>query len=255
MQSENIRPIPQRRVREKVDACMARRDYPGVERCLRYWLDEARLGNDARGELMVLNELVGHYRKTGERDKALQCAGEALILLDAQDFGGTVSEGTTCVNIATALNAFSENERALGLFERARRCYEASPNADPSLLGGLFNNMALTLVSLGRYGEARRCYDSALTCMKSVEHGELERAVTCLNMADLVAAEIGMEAGDREISAWLDRAAELLSGSDAPRDGYYAFVCEKCAPTFDHYGYFLDAARLRQEARHIYEGT
>ena len=23
------------------------------------------------------------------------------------------------------------------------------------------------------------------------------------------------------------------------KDGYYAFVCEKCAPVFGHYGYFL----------------
>ena len=105
-QHDAIRPVPQQRIREKVDDYMSRRDYPGVERHLRYWLEEARLGRDERGELMILNELIGHHRKTGERDKALKAAEQALGLLDRLDFGGTVSEGTTCVNISTALNAF-----------------------------------------------------------------------------------------------------------------------------------------------------
>ena len=38
-----------------------------------------------------------------------------------------------------------------------------------------------------------------------------------------------------------------------PRDGYYAFVCEKCAPTFDYYGYFLIADDLNERAKAIYE--
>ena len=30
--------------------------------------------------------------------------------------------------------------------------------------------------------------------------------------------------------------------------GYYAFVCEKCAPTFEYYGYFLAAQDLNERA-------
>ena len=66
-----LRPIPQQRVIAKMDEYMARRDYAGAERHLLYWLEEARAGRDQRGMLMVLGELVGHYRKTGERDKAM----------------------------------------------------------------------------------------------------------------------------------------------------------------------------------------
>lgn len=255
MQNQPIRPISQQRVREKVDACMARRDYPGVERCLRYWLEEARQGNDLRGQLMVLNELVGHYRKTSEKEKALDSAENALKTLEQLDFGGSISEGTTCVNIATALHSFGENDRALELFKRARAAYESSPAIDPGLLGGLYNNMALTCVALKRFGEARDLYQKAMDCMAKAENGELEQAITWLNLADLIAAEQGLEAGEAEIYACLDRASNLLAKSEAPRDGYYAFVCEKCAPTFDYYGYFMDAAVLRQEAKRIYEGA
>ena len=155
----HLRPIPQQRVIEKMDWYMSRRDYAGAERHLLYWLEEARQGGDLRGALMLRNELVGHYRKTGQQDKALENGEAALALLERLDFGDTISAGTTCVNFATALNAFGENERALTLFERARPIYESSAATRPELLGGLYNNMALTCVALGRYGEAEALYD------------------------------------------------------------------------------------------------
>ena len=247
------RPIPQRRVLEKLDEYRDRRDYPAAERHLRYWLEEALLGRDKRGELVVRNELIGHYRKTGARDKALEQVDAALALLDALDFGETRSAGTTLVNAATACSAFGENERALALFERARAVYAALPKAEPALLGGLCNNMALACQALGRFDEAMALYEQAIAHMGAAENGEPEQAISYLNMADAVEAAEGAEAGESRIFALLDRAEALLRESKAPRDGYYAFVCEKCAPCFDHHGYFLTAQALREEAQAIYE--
>ena len=250
-----LRPIPQRRVIEKMDAYMARRDYAGAERHLLYWLEEARAGGDLRGMLMVRGELVGHYRKTGEREKAMASAEAALELVDALDFGQTLSAATTYVNVATMLNAFGENERAIALFERARPLYEQSAATRGELLGGLYNNMALTCAALGRYDEADTLYDRAMDAMARVPNGALEQAMTCLNRANLVEARDGLEAGERAIFDLVERAAELLHAPELPRDGYYAFVCEKCAPTFDYYGWFAEAAALNEEAERIYAGT
>ena len=85
-----IRTVPQQRIMEKVDEYMSRRDYAGVERHLLYWLEEARLGRDEKGELMIRNELIGHYRKTGEKDKSFAQADAALDLLDRMDFDGSI---------------------------------------------------------------------------------------------------------------------------------------------------------------------
>ena len=38
------------------------------------------------------------------------------------------------------------------------------------------------------------------------------------------------------------------------RDGYYAFVCEKCASVFGYYGWFLYNKEREERARTIYEG-
>ena len=248
-----VRPVPQRRIVEKMDEYMERRDYDGAERHLLYWMEEAKLGRDLRGQLMLCNELIGHYRKTGARDRALQRIDEALSLLKELDFEGTISAGTTCVNAATALCAFDEPERALALFETARQVYEKNETTQPQLLGGLYNNMALACAALGRYAEANALYDRAMERMADVPGGALEQAITCLNRADAVAAEQGEEAGEARISELLDRAWTLLHDPSAPHDGYYAFVCEKCAPTFSWYGRFADAEDLRKEAEAIYE--
>ena len=248
-----LRPVPQQRIVEKLDEYMSRRDYAGAERHLLYWLEEARLGHDQRGELVIRNELVGHYRKAGEKDKALAHGDAALSLLEALDFDGTISAGTTYVNVATACSAFGENERALALFEKARAVYEALPRTQAHLLGGLYNNMALAYKALARYDEALALYEKAMEKMGEVPGGVLEQAITCLNMADVVAAEQGMEAGEARIFALVDRAWELLQDESAPHDGYYAFVCEKCAPSFSYYGYFAAAEELQSTARKIYE--
>ena len=251
-----LRPIPQQRVIGKLDEYMSRRDYAGAERHLRYWLEEARAGRDQRGMLLVLGELVGHSRKTGNRDAAMACGEEALRLIDALDFSDTLSAATTYVNVATMLNAFGEDARALSLFEKARPLYEQSAATRPELLGGLYNNMALACAALGRYGEADALYDKAMEAMAKAPNGALEQAITCLNRANLVEARDGMEAGEGAIFALAERASDLLHTPGVPRDGYYAFVCEKCAPTFDYYGFFAEAEELRKEAERIYaEGT
>ena len=276
---EKIKPVPQRRIADKMNEYMSRRDYAGAERHLLYWLAEAELGRDLQGQLMLQNEMVGHYRKTAQREKAMESAGKALELLAELGMENSISAGTTYVNVATACNAFGEYERSLELFGRARAVYENSSFVEPRLLGGLYNNMALTCTALSKYDEALALYEKAVSVMAKVPDGGLEQAITCLNMADTVEAWLGMEEGESRIFELADRAEELLDdkgrellrrpdgetsvletpgalkalpAEEKARIGYYAFVCEKCAPVFEYYGYFLTADRLRETAEKIY---
>ena len=248
-------PVPQQRIIEKLDEYMSRRDYDGAEKHLLYWLAEAEQGRDRRGKLMLCSELTGHYRKTGDREKALRYAEQALALLAELGYDGSVTGGTARVNAATAYSAFGENEHALALFERARADFEADPRTDPSLLGGLFNNMALACRALGRYEEAFSLFDKALAQMGRVPGGCLEQAITCLNMADATAGQLGPEAGKARSDALLDRAWKLLREGGAPHDGYYAFVLEKCAPGFADHGRPAQAALLQKLAEDHYAGA
>ncbi len=113
--------------------------------------------------------------------------------------------------------------------------------------------MALTYVALGEYEKAYPLYDKALEVMEKVENGELEQAITYLNIADALEAEYGIENKENRIYELVDRAYECLDSKEVKRDGYYAFVCEKCAPSFSYYGYFAAAKELNERAERIYE--
>lgn len=245
--------IPQRRIREKLDDYMSRRDYAGAERHLKYWLAEAQQNGDLRGEFFLRGEMMGHYRKAGDKEQAILNANEGLNLIERLGFEGTISAGTAYVNAATVYDAFGMPERSVELFEKARAIYEGTLPETDGRLGGLYNNMGLAYMALKRFGEAYEAFLKALDIMGKVENGALEQAITYLNLANAVELEHGLEKGEQKIGQYLDKAAALLDEPSLPRDGYYAFVCEKCAPTFDYYGYFLIAADLSERAKAIYE--
>lgn len=248
-----IKPIPVGRVIEKLDAYLDRGDYATAERHLRYWLAEAETGNDRRGKLTILNEQIGLYRKVGREAECLRAVSDALTLADSMDMERSVTYGTTLINAATGYKAFGKAEEALPLYRKAKTIYEAELTDDDGRLGGLYNNMAAALTDLREFREAEELYHRAIAIMEKQENGALEVAVTCLNLADLIAAELGPEAGAEEIEKLLMKAEELLDTESLPRDGYYAFVCEKCAPVFGYYGCFLTERELMRRAREIYD--
>ena len=186
-----------RRIREKLDALEAAGDTEGAARLLNYWIAEAQFIGDRTGEALLENEFVGMYRKAGRGAEALRHGDRALSLLEAGGLEDTVTAGTTRINVATACTAFGQEERACLLFEQARKIYEARLDATDERLGGLYNNMGLCMISLGRFAEGRQLFDRALAVMSTVPCGEGEAAVTCLNLADLSSAE-AEAAGDEE---------------------------------------------------------
>lgn len=252
MNQHAVKRIPLERVAEKLDEYMGRQDFAAARRHLTFWLAEAESHGDKRGVFGVHSEWMGFSRKMGEGEEAIAHAKAALALLP--EVGeNSIAAATVCINAATVYQAFSQPKAALPLFERAQEIYRRELSPTDERVGGLYNNMALTLVSLGRYGEAHELYKKALSIMAQAENGALEQAITYLNMANAVEAEHGLEKAEAKIAQYLDTAAALLDEPSLPRNGYYAFVCEKCAPTFDYYGFFLCANDLKQRARVIYE--
>lgn len=239
------------RILSKLDEYLNKNDYVSAERHLRYWLAEAVGGCDVRTELLIRNELMGLMRKLSRRDDALECVDAALSLIEREGIGEQVGAATSFLNSATVYKAFGEAEKGMSLFERARAIYERELDARDSRLGGLYNNMALALVDLSRFDEARELYSRAIEIMMA-NGGELEVAITYLNMASAAESELGLLDADETICELLDKARELLENA-TERDGYYAFVCVKCASVFDYYGQFLYAGELEARARRIYE--
>lgn len=194
---------------------------------------------------------MGLYRKVGKRDEALFTVEAVLEKIKEMGVSEQIGSATTYLNSATVYKAFGFPDKSISLFEKAREIYESSLSADDERLGGLYNNMALTLVDLKRFDEAKVLNEKAISVMKNKP---LEIAITYLNMANAIEAEKGVLEAHHEIQVYLEKAKTLLE-EYKNRDGYYAFVCEKCASVFGYFGDFLYDEELRLRSRRIYEGS
>ena len=250
-EEETVQPVPVGRIMDKLREYEDRNDWPAVERHLKYWLAEAEANRDERGQLMLHNELMGYYRKQGKKDEAFSHAERADYLVKKLEMEDTVTAGTTWVNAGTVREAFGDPVGGLEFFERAKANYEKNLPDNDGRLGGLYNNMALSLAVCGRFDEAMGMFRNAIEVMKKQEYGELEQAITWLNMADAAEAALGTEQAEESVEEYLETAEKLLNTESLPRNGYYAFVCEKCAPVFGHYGWFAAEAELKRRAEEI----
>lgn len=244
--------ISAERVLDKLDEYFSRNDYSGAERHLLYWLGEARLIADKRSMLLFLNELAGLYRKLVREDDAIKTVAELLELIKEMGIENNVGAGTSYINCATVYKAFGRAEEALPVFEKARSIYEKELPAQDKRFGGLYNNMALALVDLERFDEAYELYEKAISVMTDAEDGDLEVAITYLNIASAKEAELGAIDSEAEVSNLVEKAMKIFDEHEK-RDGYYAFVCEKCASVFGYFGYFIYEKDLEKRARDIYE--
>lgn len=234
-----------------LDSFLHKNDYASAERYLLSCLENAIESNDGVTEILLRNELMGLFRKIGKREEAIATVGAVLLKINEMGVGEQVGSATTYLNCATVYKAFDLTEKSIVLFEKAKSIYESTLPETDERLGGLYNNMALTLVDLKRFDEAKVLNEKAIRIMKNKP---LEIAITYLNMANAEEAENGLLEAHEIISELLKKSKDLLEAYE-PRDGYYAFVCEKCASVFGYYGDFWYDEELRERARRIYEGT
>ncbi len=246
--------ISTERILSKLDEYFGKNDYASAERHILYWIDEAKAMSDKRTTLLLQNELMGLYRKLSKKEEALKTVEAALEMIGKMGIENNVGAGTTYLNSATVFKAFDMPEKALSLFEKTMVIYERELNPDDKRFGGLYNNMALALVDNGRFDEAYLMYDKAISVMSKAENGELEVAITYLNIASAKEEQLGAIDSCDAVNELLEKAMIILD-NHPNKDGYYAFVCDKCASVFGYFGYFAYENDLNERARRIYEGS
>ncbi len=243
--------IPVDRVIAKVDALFGRNDYAEAGRLLVYWRGEAVALRDKRGELAMESELVGYYRKQGDKAHGLASVARAIALTEELEQGEMASGATIFINCATAYKAFDMVEDAMPLYRRAEEIYKRVLDKGDTRFGALYNNMALALVDLESFDEAEAAYLAALSVMECIRGGEAEAAITYINLAHMYEAC----AREEKINACMQKAYALLQSEHLPRDGYYAFVLEKCAPSFGYFGDTVAYEEMKRESERIYAGN
>lgn len=239
----------------ELDYLLSKNDYISARDFLEKWVTFSQKQNDNKALFSLCNECIGLYRKIGEKGSCYKYCEKALDLLKVLNIENTVTGATVYTNCATAYKAFGEAGKSISFFEKAVSLYEKLlPETDPRL-AGLYNNFALSLVDLKIFEKALKLYEKAIEVLNNTPQFKLEQAVSYLNMANLYEAQKGLENACEEIDDLLDKAQIVLDEKYSETDGNYAFVCEKCAPTFGYYGRFLYENELKKRARFIYERT
>ena len=241
--------IPIRSIIQELDAYLNREDYENANRLLHHWKDEARRVGDHAGELSILSEIMGFSRRIQDQESGISAVWRGFELIEKLNLKGP-SAGTIYLNGATTLKAFGQAAKGIHYYEKAGEHYRQSiPKEDP-LWGGYYNNYGLALADVKRFDEALDCYQKAINIMAKKENGVLEIAVTLMNIAELYEQ---MGECDALIHCALDQALECLNETTLDQNGYCAFVCRKCAPTFGHYGRGDVERELNERADKIYE--
>ncbi len=243
--------IPVDRIICKIDGLLDKNNVEEAGRLLVYWRNEAIALRDQSGELAMESELVGHYRKQGDKEQGLRSCHRALTLIKELSQEEMASGATVLINCATAYKAFGMAKDALPLYRRAEEVYRQVLSPHDPRFGGLYNNMALALVDVKDTDGAEKAYRAALAVMAQAENGEAECAITYINLAHMYEQ---CHQPDK-IGDCLKNAYALLKKDTLPRDGYYAFVLEKCAPSFGYFGDIAAYQELKQAAEDIYART
>lgn len=239
-----------KRVLERFDSLMGKKDFDGAERLLTYWIGECEEVGDLRNRFTLLNELTGFYRMRNERAKGIKVCKTLLETVDKMKLADKVSGATAFVNVATAYKNYGYVEKAIPLYESAKEIYERELEQNDDRLPALYNNMALSLAEAGNKEniiKAQEYFEKALKLLQNLEASENEQAVTYLNMSDLEYYKFGPVDSESVIEDYVNTAYKLLEKSYLDNNPDFRMTAEKCIPVIRHYGFFMMANSLQEK--------
>lgn len=249
---ETYKTIPLTRVFDKLNALFSKNDLDAVGKTLDFWEAEARNIGDLRGLLEILNEKIGYYRRTNEKNKALSVVNEAFYLIEQKGVGDIISSATVYLNGATTMKAFGFAVDSMPYYEKARTIYEAHLESNDYRIAALYNNVSSAYKDLGDPVKAESACLKAIEILKRNEDCNAEIAVTLINIAHIY---YDQDPADERIYDLMDKAWDLIISEENTHNGDFAFLCSKCYPSFGFFGYFEREAELRALTDKIYERT
>ena len=249
---ESYESIPIRRIMEKLDSLFSKNDMKSAGDLLLYWEREARNLSDDRGLLEILNEEIGYFRRTGNREKALGAVSEAFSLIESLGVSDEESSATVYLNGATTMKAFGKTAEAMEFYWKAKKIYDLKISPSDYRFAAYYNNISSAYKDLGMIEEAQRACYCAIEVLDGREEYNGEIALTHVNLAHIY---YDADVFDERVYENMERAWELLSSDKNVLDGSFAFLCSKCYPSFGYFGYIDYERKLRELCERIYEGN
>ncbi len=167
----------------QLDELFAQHKVDQVESFLLGRIEEASAEGDTGCVITLLNELIGHYRETGEFEKSISCCKQALMLADEVGLKGSTAYATTLLNVANACRAAGLLRESMVYYQEVKKIYEEKVSPTDFRYASLYNNMSLLFQEMGDHESACDCLERALGIASMYSEARIEVAVTYTNLA------------------------------------------------------------------------
>ena len=190
-----------------------------IEGFLLKHLSEARFKSEHEELVTLLNEAIGFYRDTTQKEKALKNCGALMEHLVEMKLEGTIPYATSLLNIANAFRAFDLHKEAVQLFEKVEEIYGNHISKEDFMYASLYNNWALAYQESGEYDKAAEMLRKALRIVDLYKEAIIPQATTRTNLASSLLA-IGTESAYQEAVEHLSNALAIFEKDDG-KDFHY----------------------------------
>lgn len=170
-------------VLSQLDDLFANHRIDKVEAFLTEKLEEAATVGDRNAVITLMNEIIGHFRETGEFEKSVAYCGQVLDLMQKMGLEGTVAYATTLLNVANAYRAAGMLRESMTAYRTVKMIYEGNLSYQDFRYASLYNNMSLLFQEMGDFESACDCLERALGIVTQYSNAEIETAVTYTNLA------------------------------------------------------------------------
>lgn len=204
-------------VLKQLDALFAEHRIDMVEAFLTEKIEEAAALGDRNAVITLMNEIIGHFRETGEFEKATEYCEQVLLLMQKMGLEGTVAYATTLLNVANAYRAAGLLKESAKAYQTVKIIYEGNLAYNDFRYASLYNNMSLLFQEMGDFESACDCLERALGIVTQYSNARIETAVTYTNLA---LSQLKLERYEEAIIN-LKRAFSIFE-MDEDRDYHYS---------------------------------
>lgn len=169
--------------------------------------------------ITLLNEIIGFYRDTTQKEKALDYCERLQQVLKEMKLEGRIDYATSLLNVANAYRQFGLFEESLHLYQIVEDTYEGQVDKTDFMYASLYNNWSLLYQEMADFEAARDMLKKALEIADAYEDAVIPQATTRTNLAATL-LQIRTPQAYEEAVSYLQEALAVFE-KDGGKDFHY----------------------------------
>ena len=169
--------------------------------------------------ITLLKEIIGFYRDTTQKEKALDYCERLQQVLKEMKLEGRIDYATSLLNVANAYRQFGLFEESLHLYQIVEDTYEGQVDKTDFMYASLYNNWSLLYQEMADFEAARDMLKKALEIADAYEDAVIPQATTRTNLAATL-LQIRTPQAYEEAVSYLQEALAVFE-KDGGKDFHY----------------------------------